>query len=312
MGQRREALTVRQVALEWKARQMFRPTTDALVDWLLEKHTLPFLGDLAFETLVPGTVQKWLRGRQDVLAPSSVLTLYERFHAICNWAVADGLVDDNPCGLVRAPKVDAAPVVPPSPEDVRAIIGAIDDRYRAIVVLAAGTGLRSGECLGLGVDHVNFDQRLVTVERQLVLPSKGAPRLGPPKTRASYRRVPLPDQVAGALRRHLRDYALGPDNLVFTSVRGRPVWRPRLNEAFRAAADAAGVTRRIRFHDLRHFYASLLIHHGESVKVVQARLGHASATETLDTYAHLWPDDGTKTREAVNRAFGVRSSGAAE
>lgn len=60
----------------------------------------------------------------------------------------------------------------------------------------------------------------------------------------------------------------------------------------------------LRFHDLRHFYASLLINHGESVKVVQARLGHASASETLDTYAHLWPDNEERTRAAVDDVLG--------
>jgi integrase len=60
-------------------------------------------------------------------------------------------------------------------------------------------------------------------------------------------------------------------------------------------------------HDLRHFYASLLIRHGESVKVVQARLGHATAAETLDTYSHLWPDSEDTTRAAVDSAFGKNS-----
>ena len=58
-------------------------------------------------------------------------------------------------------------------------------------------------------------------------------------------------------------------------------------------------------HVLRHYYASLLIRHGESVKTVQARLGHASATETLDTYSHLWPDSDDRTREAVDSVLGA-------
>ena len=65
-------------------------------------------------------------------------------------------------------------------------------------------------------------------------------------------------------------------------------------------AGAEGAT----FHDLRHYYAPLLIRHGESVKVVQARLGHATAAETLDTYAHLWPDSEDRTRQAVDWVLG--------
>jgi integrase len=69
---------------------------------------------------------------------------------------------------------------------------------------------------------------------------------------------------------------------------------------------AAGLAA--RFHDLRHFYASLLIFHGESVKVVQARLGHTSAAETLDTYSHLWPESDDRTRAAVDEVLGASAA----
>jgi integrase len=68
----------------------------------------------------------------------------------------------------------------------------------------------------------------------------------------------------------------------------------------------------VTFHDLRHYYASLLIRHGESVKVVQKRLGHATATETLDTYSHLWPDSEDRTREAVDTVLGASKEAAGE
>ena len=70
----------------------------------------------------------------------------------------------------------------------------------------------------------------------------------------------------------------------------------------------AGLPTGTRFHDLRHYYASLLIRHGESVKTVQVRLGHASARETLDTYSHLWPDSEDATRAAIDAVLGAGSS----
>jgi integrase len=73
--------------------------------------------------------------------------------------------------------------------------------------------------------------------------------------------------------------------------------------------NAAGLPQTVTFDALRHFYASLLIRHGESVKTVQARLGHASAAETLDTYRHLWPDNDDRTREAVDSAPGAAAVG---
>jgi integrase len=84
--------------------------------------------------------------------------------------------------------------------------------------------------------------------------------------------------------------------------------REELSRKFHAAACAIGAPDGARLHSLRHYYASLLIRHGESVKVVQDRLGHASATETLDTYSHLWPDSEDLTRTAVDKVLGVAAA----
>jgi integrase len=89
----------------------------------------------------------------------------------------------------------------------------------------------------------------------------------------------------------------GPDS----GTRFSDIWRP--------AAATAGLGDEVTFHDLRHYYASLLIRHGESVKVVQKRLGHKSAVETLDTYSHLWPDSEDRTREAVDEVLGRAAGG---
>jgi integrase len=137
---------------------------------------------------------------------------------------------------------------------------------------------------------------------------KGAPRLAPPKTRASRRDVPLPDVILEALSAHIAVYPPNsPDRLVFTNERGEPIRRSVFSRVWRRAADACGAPAGTTFHDLRHHYASLLIRHGESVKVVQARLGHASAAETLDTYSHLWPDSEDRTRAAVDSAWRARA-----
>jgi len=92
--------------------------------------------------------------------------------------------------------------------------------------------------------------------------------------------------------------------LVFTNVTGGPIARNGFNKAWRRAVKAAGLPEGTGFHELRHYYASLLIASGASVKVVQARLGHKSALETLDTYGHLWPDSEDQTRRAVDVALG--------
>jgi integrase len=89
-----------------------------------------------------------------------------------------------------------------------------------------------------------------------------------------------------------------------STLSGKPITRSMFGHEWRAAAQTAGPPAGTGFHALRHYYASLLIRHGESVKTVQARVGHASAVETLDTYSHLWPDSDDRTRDAIDSVLG--------
>ena len=116
------------------------------------------------------------------------------------------------------------------------------------------------------------------------------------------RTIPVPQLVIDALADHLARYPT-TDGLVFRNSKGKPWGRRVFLEAFATIVRRARVPHGGTFHDLRHYYASLLIRHGDSVKTVQARLGHASAVETLNTYAHLWPDSDDRTREAVEHAL---------
>ncbi|MEJ7832636.1 MAG: site-specific integrase [Nocardioides sp.] len=208
-----------------------------------------------------------------------------------------------------------------SVEQVEAIAATVPERQRAAVILAAGTGMRQGEVYGLTLDRVDFLRRSLRVDRQLVTVPGRAPFLGPPKTTALHRTIPLPQVVLDELAAHLAAYppesqtvpvvhAGGRESsesvgLLFTTSAGKPIRRTSYAEAWRAAVAAVGAPGGTGMHAMRHFYASLLIRHGESVKTVQVRLGHATAAETLDTYAHLWPDSDDRTREAIDGVLGA-------
>lgn len=300
--------TLREYAPAWQAAQVNRPTTVVQVDAHLRNHVLPHFGNRPVASIRPSEIQAWVKGRAEVLALSTVEVVYRIFAAILNAAVDDRLIARNPCIGVRLPRQANRQVEPPTVEQVETLIAAMPDRYRPLVTLAAGTGLRQGECFGLTVDRVDFLRRTIRVDRQLVLAGKGQPEFGPPKTEASVRTVPLPDVVGSALASHLKRYPTTGDGLVFTNEKGGPIRRNRFGELWRTTVDQADLSG-LRFHDLRHFYASLLIRHGESVKVVQARLGHASASETLDTYSHMWPDNEERTRAAVDEVLGTSHTG---
>lgn len=294
-------VTFRAHAEQWRSGQVHRATTRAYVETMLRRHVYPVLGDRALSSVRPSEVQAWVKGMTDSLASSTVGIVHGVVSGIFRAAVRDRLITSNPCEGTRLPKVTKARVDPLPIETVLAIEHAPPTRYRALVTLAAGTGLRQGECLGLTVDRVNFLGRVVRVDQQLVTVPGQEPFLAPPKTAASMRTVPLPQIVLDALAAHMALYPT--DGLVFVNEGGRPIRRTAFGSAWRSAVVAAGAPAGTGFHDLRHFYASLLIRHGESVKVVEARLGHASAAETLDCYSHLWPDSEDLTRAAVDEAF---------
>jgi integrase len=296
-------------ALAWQARQVHRDSTAATLESHLRLHILPTLGPMPLVAVRRSDVQAWVKGRSEVLAPATVRLVYSFVSGVFRSAVEDRVLAASPCSRIALPKVEPKRVEPIPTATVDALLEALPARYRALVVLGAGAGLRVGEATGLTVDRVDWLRRRVRVDRQLVTPSKGPVRFGPPKTPSSVRVVPAGGYVIDALSEHVAAFPVRhPDGLLFTSSTGTALRRTGFAETFRAAARRAGVADAVSFHDLRHYYASLLIHAGQNVKVVQARLGHKSASETWDTYGHLWPDSEDDTRDAVDRILGRRQA----
>jgi len=303
-------VTFMEYAEQWRAGQVHRATTAAHVETMLRRHAYPALGARPLSGIRPSEIQTWVRrlsvgtdGRR-ALSPATVGVVHGLVAATFKAAVRDRKVTTSPCDGTKLPKREPHKVVPLNTETVQARRAAVPERYRALVVLAAGTGLRQGEAFGLTIDRVDFLRRTLTVDRQLVLLPGRPPFHAPPKTAASYQTVPLPQVVLESLAEHLRTFPMAPGKLLFTTPAGEPLRRTAFSAAvWRPATVKAGAQGAV-FHELRHYYASLLIRHGESVKVVQARLGHATAAETLDTYSHLWPDSEDCTRQAIDDVLG--------
>jgi len=298
--------TFREYAEHWRSIQVHRPATVAYTETMLRRHAYPALGETPLSKIQPSQIQAWVKTMSATLQPSTVGTVHGVVSGILRAAVRDRRIVGNPCEGTKLPKAHRVQVAPLAMSEVVALTDAMPDRYKALVSLAAGTGMRQGECLGLTVDRVDFLRRELRVDRQFVSPQKCFPTFGPPKTAASVRTIPLPQIVVASLAAHLQRYPT--NDLVFTGEGGQPIRRPVFSRVWRPACNRAGLPKDRTFHDLRHFYASLLIRHGESIKTVQARLGHASAAETLDTYSHLWPDSDDRTHTAVDAAFSLADS----
>jgi integrase len=300
-------ITFRDYAERWRGMQVQRPSSQAHVETMLRRHTYPTFGDQRLASIAPSEIQAWVEGLE--LAPATVAVIHGIVSTVMKSAVRDRRIASNPCDGTKLPKVQRKQIVPLTTEQVTAIRAALPAELRELVTLAAGTGMRQGECFGLTVDRVRFLERVLTVDRQLVTVQGQGSSLAPPKTRASNRTIPLPHVVVDALAAHLAAFPAGPNGLVFT-LSGKPITRSVFGHKWRTAVATAKLPAGTGFHALRHYYASLLIRHGESVKTVQSRLGHASAVETLDTYSHLWPDSDDRTRDAIDGVLGESTADA--
>jgi integrase len=237
--------------------------------------------------------------------------------------VDDDLIPKNPCHAqsVRTPKREPSHVIPWEQERVRAVSDALPERYVVAATLAAGLGLRQGEVFGLSPGDVDFLRGVVKVRRQVRLFADGSKAFRLPKGKRE-RTIPLPESVRDGLAAHLTEFPACavtlpwqmPDGdpvtveLVLTSPQGSALDRNAFNDRVWARAlRTAGVDLRRDngMHALRHFYASVLLDAGESVKAVSEYLGHTDPGFTLRTYTHLLPTSHERTRRAVDAVLCV-------
>ena len=180
---------------------------------------------------------------------------------------------------------------------------AVPEGVRPAILLGAHAGLRLAEAAALRVEDVDFATGVVSPSIQWLDE--------PLKSDMSRTPIPIPKEMADLLAEAIQ---LGDGRFLASDQWGNPAGPWTIERAVRASREVVGLPENFRFHDLRHYFASLLIASGADVKVVQARLRHSSAKTTLDTYGHLWPDSDESTRAAVasvldDRADRLRTGG---
>lgn len=213
----------------------------------LRLHAFPYLGTRPLGSFQPAHIRDWVRRLQENgIRGSYARTIYSNVRAALSATVDDGHLPRNPCAArsVRPPTVDTKRVIPWTPDRVFTVRAAMPERFRAMVDLGGGCGLRQGEILGVAVavDAIDFESDTLHVVQQLKL-SRSKAVFAPPKG-GKLRDVPLPGPVADALRAHMKEFppveitlpwkvADGPPvtkRLIFTGPRGGHIWRTSLNE----------------------------------------------------------------------------------
>jgi len=285
------------------------PSTRTRYAGIIERHLIPSLGDLRLRELRPAHIQATYSralapgGRADGgaggLAPRTVLKHHRLLHEALNHAVRWQLIARNPADAVTPPRPGRAKVRGLNAEEAAELLQAATETHLyALVYLALATGARQGELLALRWEDVDLERGSIQIVRTARrVPGKGVVYRSP-KTHRSLRPVALSPDTVRVLRHHRRSQAenrllLGPaytDNgLVFASPTGQPPDDSNLRRTFARLVADAGLTR-LRFHDLRHTAATLMLRAGIHPKVVSERLGHATVGLTLDTYSHVLPD----------------------
>lgn len=266
----------------------------------MRNHLRPAFAPMPLSAIRQPDVVEWVGTLQDKgLAPATIGKAHQLLAGAMQAAVDAGLIASSPCRNVPLPQVERHEMRFLTHAEIARLADAMDERYRALVLVLAYGGLRIGEAIALR------PSRLLETRRELEVAEtaawvKGHAHLGPPKTRAGRRRVALPGPVWDELMTHV---AANAGEWVFPAPSGgllQPqTWRRRF---WTPATKGAGLEG-LRIHDLRHTAVSLWIEAGADVKRVAGRAGHSSVAFTLDRYGHLYPDADAALADRLGEAM---------
>jgi integrase len=308
-----------------------RPPTTTSKTWVtyegyVRLHLTPRLGGIRLVKLSPQQVRDFMSAKLDAgLSPATVKHIRDALRAALNQAKKDHLVYRNVAAEVDPPEILPRELDVYTPEEARQLLEAVrGHRLEALFTVAVTIALRMGECLGLLWTDVELErgrlfvrhnlQRVKRVRRGDVVKegeSKTERLVGQPKGKKIHS-LRLPLVVANALRWHRerqqeeRTLAgtkwKGDGRYVFTSTIGTPLEPRRLNRIFKDLCQPAGL-RAIRFHDLRHSAASILIAEGVHPKAIQELLRHHSMQFTMDIYGHLFEQARQETADTMDKVL---------
>lgn len=302
---RRESVTIDQAATNWLAdRGManLEPTTLAAYEQHVRLHIVPLCGGVRLSELTAPRVEGFLDHWNATLSPAMAKRVLRSFKAILSTAMRQGHVGHNAAIAARSARRRRKPTITiPSKSALRSILEAASDNGHPatgpLMTLLIFSGLRISEARGLSWSQVDLKKRTVSVIRR----ANNAGVLGPPKSDAGTRTIPLPPKCIAALREWKLQCAPSEHNLVFPSPRGRVMtYGYMVQRMLIPAMSAAGqvnvrveggkevIIPRYSFHAFRHAAASLWIEQKLSAKRVQTLMGHSSITMTFDVYGHLF------------------------
>lgn len=266
---------------------------------IVQNHIIPALGDIPLQRLTPQEVRVFYASELERgLKGSSVGTYHVTLHKALDRAAKDGLIARNVCDLVDPPKSERVEMTTLNKDQALQFLSAArGHRLELLFTMAITTGMRQGELLGLRWSDIDMERGTLSVRRTIKRVGKYGIIETEPKTAKGKRQISIPPFILDMLRVHQDQQtalrmAAGEKwqdrGMVFCTDTGGYFEGQRVHKPFKQLLAAAGLPD-IRFHDLRHSAATLLLAMKEHPKVVQELLGHSSITTTLMTYSHVLP-----------------------
>jgi integrase len=319
----------------WLESRIVDPSTILRYETVYRLHVVPAFGHRQVRAIKPSRIQAWIGQLSERFGPSTVIASFLALQSILDLAVADEAIKKNPAKspVVQTPVHQAPEIQVWADEVIACLIDAHPDSLRALPELAASCGMREGELFGLGLEDFDFSEKIVRVMRQVkrlgstyvfALPKNDHERI-----------IPLSDWDIRAVRRHAEKYPPRPYTLPWEKPGGKPhtcsilfrwptddqhvkarsysktVWKPALAKAGLIAAPVRDrrsrrryvTTRKEGIHQLRHYYASVMLAGGVSIKELAEYLGHSDPAFTLRVYAHMLPCSYDRARSVITERF---------
>lgn len=274
----------------------------------LRKYVTPRLGSVPVGRITPQTIDGFLASlRDDGVSPHKVRNLLVKVvRPVLNHAVRDGAIKANPSAPIKVGKPRRQRDIKVlTAAQVTALVDELPAPYDTLVLFTAYTGLRWGEVTGLRMKRLDLLAGRVEVA-EVLQHYKGEARFSEPKTKGSERTVSLPRFLVDVMRAYVADRDLGPDDLVFTTPRGKPLRSPNFLQKVYIPAVHRALPEHLhgfRFHDLRHTCVALLIGAGAHPKEISTRMGHSTIMVTMDTYGHLLPSLDDRLSDGLDAAY---------
>jgi len=286
----RESIPFDEYASEWteKHAKLKKPATRADYEGVLKKHLIPYFKQTPIQDITTSHIQGYVNHKLTRTHPrtlsKTLMVLGLMFHHAEQW----GYVYGNPVRNVERPRVPHKEMDYLTPQEVRRLLSELQGADHAVVATAVLTGMRRGEIAGLRWGDVDLAKGIIYVRRSY----NQRHGFQSPKTRRGSRAVLIPTSLVDILKTHnktkINNNSVNSDDLVFGKD-GIPLPENVTRDLLHPALDRAGL-RHIRWHDLRHTYAAMMISNGENIKFVSQQLGHTSTRTTWDIYAHLLPE----------------------